>query len=243
MIKFFRHIRRSLIQENKMGKYFKYAIGEILLVVIGILIALQINNWNESQKESEELRNIFIRIEQDFKNSAVEINDGIEEMKLASIYTNAILLNQVSEDTLYLDEMYFRKHAFSFTGFPDIKINETGIELLKNKIQNNYDLNTVEIERLLNLYTELLYEIHIDHSDLYYHYNELKSYIVPTTVRYNYKFKGQKNKIITMMLNDEQFKSYLYEFHNLRSIYLTKLQEFQEDGEEIIAKIKMTYNF
>ena len=50
MIKFFRHIRRSLIGENKMSKYLKYAIGEILLVVIGILIALQINNWNESNK-------------------------------------------------------------------------------------------------------------------------------------------------------------------------------------------------
>ena len=47
MIKFFRHIRRSLIQENKMGKYFKYAISEILQVFIGILIALQINNLNE----------------------------------------------------------------------------------------------------------------------------------------------------------------------------------------------------
>ena len=50
MIKFFRHIRRSLINQNNMGKYFKYAIGEILLVVIGILIALQINNWNEGRK-------------------------------------------------------------------------------------------------------------------------------------------------------------------------------------------------
>ncbi|WP_299519318.1 DUF6090 family protein [Winogradskyella sp.] len=50
MIKFFRHIRKSLIEQNKMGKYFKYAIGEILLVVIGILIALQINNWNEDKK-------------------------------------------------------------------------------------------------------------------------------------------------------------------------------------------------
>ena len=57
MIKFFRHIRKSLLMENKTskpalpaGRYFKYAIGEIVLVVIGILIALQINNWNEQKK-------------------------------------------------------------------------------------------------------------------------------------------------------------------------------------------------
>jgi len=44
MIKFFRNIRQNLIMENKTGKYLKYAIGEIVLVVIGILIALQLNN-------------------------------------------------------------------------------------------------------------------------------------------------------------------------------------------------------
>ncbi|MCB0461581.1 MAG: DUF6090 family protein [Flavobacteriaceae bacterium] len=53
MIKFFRHIRKSLLMENKTGKYFKYAIGEIVLVVIGILIALSINNWNEKRKTEE----------------------------------------------------------------------------------------------------------------------------------------------------------------------------------------------
>ena len=53
MIKFFRKIRQNLIMENKTGKYFKYAIGEIFLVVIGILIALQINNWNEGRKSSQ----------------------------------------------------------------------------------------------------------------------------------------------------------------------------------------------
>jgi hypothetical protein len=52
MIKFFRKIRQNLLMENKTGKYFKYAIGEILLVVIGIIIALQLNNWNESRNLS-----------------------------------------------------------------------------------------------------------------------------------------------------------------------------------------------
>ena len=57
MIKFFRKIRYDLMEKNKTGKYLKYAIGEIVLVVFGILIALQINNWNESSKQRiEEVR-------------------------------------------------------------------------------------------------------------------------------------------------------------------------------------------
>jgi hypothetical protein len=51
MIKFFRKIRQNLIRDNRLGKYLLYAFGEIILVVIGILIALQINNWNEHQKQ------------------------------------------------------------------------------------------------------------------------------------------------------------------------------------------------
>ncbi len=49
MIKFFRKIRQNLLSEGKTGKYLKYAIGEIILVVIGILIALQVNNWNQDR--------------------------------------------------------------------------------------------------------------------------------------------------------------------------------------------------
>ena len=52
MIKFFRKIRQNLLSEGKTGKYLKYAIGEIILVVIGILIALSINNWNDNQNKT-----------------------------------------------------------------------------------------------------------------------------------------------------------------------------------------------
>ena len=52
MIKFFRRIRFDLMEKNKTGKYLKYAVGEIILVMIGIILALQINNWNEAQKSN-----------------------------------------------------------------------------------------------------------------------------------------------------------------------------------------------
>ena len=55
MIKFFRKIRQNLLTENKFSKYLIYAIGEIILVVIGILIALGTNNWNNEKQEKNKL--------------------------------------------------------------------------------------------------------------------------------------------------------------------------------------------
>ena len=55
MIKFFRKIRKSLLTENRFSKYLLYAIGEIILVIIGILFALQINNWNENNKIEKDI--------------------------------------------------------------------------------------------------------------------------------------------------------------------------------------------
>jgi hypothetical protein len=77
MIKFFRKIRQNLLMENKTGKYFKYAIGEIILVVIGILIALQINNWNENRKK-ETLKNEYkIALINDYTKDTIQINDRL----------------------------------------------------------------------------------------------------------------------------------------------------------------------
>ena len=59
MIKFFRKIRQKLLSENKFSKYLIYAVGEIVLVVIGILIALQINNWNEIRQIKKVEKEIF----------------------------------------------------------------------------------------------------------------------------------------------------------------------------------------
>jgi hypothetical protein len=65
MIKFFKKNRQNLLMENKTGKYLKYAIGEIVLVVIGILFALQINNWNNNKNDMAEVKNYYVKIHEE----------------------------------------------------------------------------------------------------------------------------------------------------------------------------------
>ena len=97
MIKFFRHIRKSLIQENQMGKYFKYAIGEILLVVIGILIALQINNWNEHRKSLQDQKATIASLKLEFQKNLIDLEDNMNTIEKI-INAGSILLENIGPD-------------------------------------------------------------------------------------------------------------------------------------------------
>lgn len=98
MIKFFRKIRQNLLSEGKTGKYFKYAIGEIVLVVIGILIALQINNWNENRKQQAEITDIY-------KQIVLDLDNDIDEFSNVIKYYNSIkpVYDAVISDTRTID--------------------------------------------------------------------------------------------------------------------------------------------
>lgn len=78
MINFYRHIRQKLLVENRFNKYLLYAIGEIILVVIGILIALQINNWNEIRKDRNKELAYLENIREDLTINQDKINALIE---------------------------------------------------------------------------------------------------------------------------------------------------------------------
>ena len=97
MIKFFRHIRQQLLSEGKTIKYIKYAIGEIILVVIGILIALSINNVNEEIKDRETVRLYLKNFIADLKNDQ-EIMNEVVLAHTFRYHAMQYLLVQIGED-------------------------------------------------------------------------------------------------------------------------------------------------
>ena len=78
MISVFRRIRQSLLGQNRFQRYFIYGFGEILLVVIGILIALQIDNWNELRKEREIEQEVLLQLQEDFRSNLEQLNQKIQ---------------------------------------------------------------------------------------------------------------------------------------------------------------------
>jgi len=136
MIKFFRIIRQKLVTENKVSKYLIYAIGEIILVVIGILIALQINNANENSKKTEFEITILENIKEDILADKIDCELNLQYLK-TTITNEQLLLNFLLNDSLkepnnisYVDALgidlitVFHKASFNNLQNNDNRINK-----------------------------------------------------------------------------------------------------------------------
>ena len=150
MIKFFRKIRQKLLSENKFSKYLIYAIGEIILVVVGILIALQINNWNEGKKNKQRETIILNEILNSINNDLQYYEDVVDrliERKKKGLDSLRTYINdkEIIQDSLFLD---FYGNASQdvmmlFDNGPYEALNSSGLELITNdslrsKINNVY---------------------------------------------------------------------------------------------------------
>jgi len=112
MINLFRNIRRKLADDNKPIKYARYAIGEIALVVIGILIALSINNWKEKRLDRMEEKNILHNLHSEFQENKILSAQNINLMKEAmKANTEIMALMGSSRDELQkhnLDSIFYK---------------------------------------------------------------------------------------------------------------------------------------
>ena len=148
MIKFFRKIRQKMLTENKLSKYLIYAIGEIVLVMIGILLALQVNNWNEERKKRITESEVITSLNGDFKSAKLEIVrlqkllDGRTE-KLGTLSENCSLKNpSISQEKM--DSLIWGGYALpSFTP-PDGTLSDLLSSGKINVIRN------VELRKLLS---------------------------------------------------------------------------------------------
>jgi len=150
MIRFFRHIRKKLMEQNKIRTYILYVIGEILLVVIGILIALQINNWTETQKNNvrEQIHLFNLRIDLQADSSGLaRLNADLQQALYAKIkFEESVEFQNFGSDSLV---KYFKDQYFILTDFIP---NSTTIDELKNSSGLNLISNSKLRRQIVSLY-------------------------------------------------------------------------------------------
>ncbi|OIQ30334.1 MAG: hypothetical protein BM564_02900 [Bacteroidetes bacterium MedPE-SWsnd-G2] len=168
MIHFFRSIRQILLSENKTGKYFKYAIGEIVLVVIGILIALSINTWNENKKqrvfEVKMLTEVHTALTSDI-DYFLRLESRLHKLDSASnVFIKLVHEKAIFNDSLYnrgQSRWYFLRSGINlqFNKGPYEALKSSGIDKisndsLRNSLVNFYDFEFPKQIAFINYYDE-----------------------------------------------------------------------------------------
>lgn len=142
MFKFFRKIRYQILDSNKTGRYFKYAFGEIILVVIGILIALQINNWNENRKTQTQELELLKSLKTEFEINLVRFDSIMKHHELKEDYLFQLINYDKQKIALTeLDQMIY-EISYSYTTNLSTTIqtsivNSGTIEIISNDALKN----------------------------------------------------------------------------------------------------------
>ena len=139
MLRFFRQIRQRLFNENppnqgsgagRFSKYLVYAVGEIILVVLGILIALQVNDWNESRLSKAEMSKIYVSIIDDLENDQRDLAEILPDFQWKIQVIQRIVEEPPSPEKWTANDSLF----YSFSSFADFEIGNERFELLKTKL-------------------------------------------------------------------------------------------------------------
>ena len=183
MMKFFRKIRYDLMEKNKTGKYLKYAIGEVVLVIIGILIALSINNWNTNRKLKSEEQNLLKDLRTEVKSNIESLTITIDEheksynvaQEFKRLFQDREAFNMMSDSTF---QTIFRNMNVNWTydpkkGILNSMISSGQINNLSNKelkyllasfedvITDTFE-DTMKIERWRDdLISKIFFDAHI----------------------------------------------------------------------------------
>lgn len=249
MIKFFRHIRKSLLMENKTGKYFKYAIGEIILVMVGILLALQVNNWNEKRLQNNLEVSYLKSLMEEFQGNLKEVR-RVKTLNAKNMVSALELSNHIGPDTPTISEIELSKLILR-TVFAEIQYRPgTGIlnEIIssgKLSIISNQELKKA-LASLDGLMLKVRFQENEEHGQVR---RDLITFLNSNNVDFrkmvfesygeNYGVKNSKFLDSNLhLLQSKQFNNYIAEFIYtagfLQDNYYTHLEEQIENIINVI---------
>ena len=178
MIKFFRKLRQNLLSENKFSRYLLYALGEIVLVVIGILIALQINNWNEARKQNAYEDQLLLQLKKDLEFNVKDIQLNISLQKLC-INSCDVLIRQFDQNLPYNDSLikYFARSGLWTKAILNKgaygTLKSSGLDIITNYelrelVFNIYEGDLVWINHMENLIINQIEEFRINKAEYFF---------------------------------------------------------------------------
>ncbi len=234
MINFFRKIRQQLLTENKFSKYFKYAIGEIFLVVIGILIALSINNWNEERKARIKEKKVLIEVLSTLERNCNLLEAYILDFRRYNNSADTILL--ALDMKLQYKESYGRHFHNARVDLPINFVSQAGYEELKNvgfdiiqsdelknEIVNIFETTYPSMREILDSFktTNQNFLEHIRH---HFYDRSNEGLLIPV----DYK----------LLLKDHYFYSALSNTKGLRNWYIIEQSKCLEESQRVLQLIK-----
>lgn len=230
MISFFRIIRRKLLSEGKTRRYLKYALGETVLVVIGILIALQINNWNEKRIQYEKEKEFISSVKNDLKQDRAFIQRIIEtiEPKIEAYDTlNRDLLDLYRNDRKALDSIFQVYFTANRTFYPILGSYQSAVSGNQFTHFRNKELSN----KLIKLYNSI-YDRLIDNGRIL---DERWSFI---SKKYSYErrtgsFRDMEPEQLTEFLDD------LYHHYVQLKWYRDQLEIAKIEIDKIIVEDKL----
>lgn len=262
MIKFFRNVRRSLVSEGNTGKYFRYAIGEILLVVVGILLALQVSNWNSDLKKEKQELQFLAHIKEDLSSMLSDINDDFHSLQLGD-RAHFRIIDHISkglkyQDTLCFDFYWLTKDEYVYpvrSTYDAIK--EEGFAIIKNDsirkgIQIAYEnifpriskQNPFypDIEIFFSPYLQKHFSVNTDSTLV------MKEKFPDFTIQYPYKKGSEGNAyVITVgfvpkdfeeLKKDDEFKVLMRQAYRYRTYKLNRYRGGQYYVKELIGLLE-----
>jgi len=212
MINFFRHIRKVLLDQNRFGKYLLYALGEIVLVVIGILLAFQLNNWNEQRQRDDFESEITTLIEENL-NQDVEILEIILKESKQAVIASEQILNSLTKNQPIDSVEYLLGDIINFQRF---KSQSSAFEVLKSRGINHLKNKSLQLA-LIDYYDVVLYNTYEALHDIEKSFNndwipviksefsefKWKQYALPTNPSVYFKKQSTLNLINLFKTNRE----------------------------------------